>query len=240
MQKLIDWLSSNRDLVIRRLAMAGVIVAATVLSYSVLRERAIHIGLPEWSSWFYPLIFDAFILGASRTWTNTGLSASTRRLASVATLLAIVAAVAAFVAEFWDRGLVAVLFACAIPAVLALSLVLTSRAAADRVTTVALNTTSVPLPETSGYPRVTLHSTEPGVTTNAEPVTVSFNELPETPKVIHYETFTEPASTEDRREWIRERLDNDIPTTGADVNNHFGSPRNGNRLLKQVLKERDG
>lgn len=122
----------TRDDWVRRLALGGVIIATTVLSYSILKVRAEHIGFPEWSSWLYPVGLDAMILGASRAWQDPENSTGTQRLAMWMTLCAITAGVGAFVVEFLVNGWTAVAFACLIPAALAASLVLTSRAAHDR------------------------------------------------------------------------------------------------------------
>ncbi len=125
-------MSARRRDWVRTFALGGVIVATAVLSYATLRDRALHIGFPEWAVWFYPLGIDATILGASRAWHDSKLSQQTRRLAMWITLGAIAAAVGAFVAEFADEGWVGISFAVLVPASLAATLVLTSWSATDR------------------------------------------------------------------------------------------------------------
>lgn len=117
---------------VRTAALGGVIVATAVLSYSTLRERAVHIGFDGWASWLYPVGLDTTILGAGRAWRDSTASPRTRALAAGVTITAIGAAVAAFVAEFARYGPVAVGFAVLIPLALAATLVLTSWSAADR------------------------------------------------------------------------------------------------------------
>jgi hypothetical protein len=237
-------LSIDRDTLTRRLALTGVIVSATILSYSTLHHRAIAIGIPEWSAWFYPILFDAFILGASRMWQNAELSDETRRASKYATLTGISAAVLAFIAEFWPRGPVAVSFALVIPVVLAWSLVLTSRAAADRriapetlaepvLVPTEGQATSAPVSvslEGSEPQSVRMEVIEPGVAINAEPVTFK---IPTTQILTSMEF--EPT---DKRAWIHAQLDKGAELTGADINKKFGG-RNGARDLRSVLKERE-
>lgn len=125
-------MAGRGDTTVRRLALAGVIVSDAVLSYSILRDRADHIGFASWATWLYPLGLDALIVGASRTWQDAELKDGTRRFAKRVTLLAIAFGMAGFIAEFAPHGLSAVAFALFIPASLAAALILTSRAAADR------------------------------------------------------------------------------------------------------------
>jgi hypothetical protein len=125
-------MAGKGDTAVRRLALAGVIISDAVLSYSILRDRADHIGFASWATWLYPVGLDALIVGASRTWQDADLKDSTRQFAKRVTLLAIVFGMAGFVAEFAPHGFSAVAFALFIPASLAAALILTSRAAADR------------------------------------------------------------------------------------------------------------
>jgi hypothetical protein len=122
----------DRDGVVRKLALAGVIISDAALSYSILHARADHIGFAAWATWLYPVGLDALIVGASRTWQNADLSQSTRRLARWTTLLSVAFGMAGFIAEFYPRGWSAVAYSLFVPASLAAALILTSRAAADR------------------------------------------------------------------------------------------------------------
>jgi hypothetical protein len=210
-------------MVVRRLALGAVIVAATVLSYSTLRERALHIGLPEWSSWFYPLVFDAFILGASRTWQNSELSKSTRILAMVGTFGGVCAAVSAFVAEFWNQGWSAVAFAVAIPVVLALALTITTKAAHDRAAP-----SPTPEPQRSAE---TISEPAP-VKQPRVPLTKKPKRVPPSKEVSSFADRV--VSTEERRAWIRDQLAMGVDVTGAMVDRQFGGPRNGARLVRAV------
>jgi hypothetical protein len=212
----------NKDTVVRWAALSGVIAAATVLSYVTLKHRAEAIGFPHPYSFFYPLAYDALILGASRTWQNAKLSKGTRQLAKWITLVAIVVAIAAFVAEFAPHGPVAVLFAIVIPASLASALVITSRAAADR---------QPPEPEPKHEPTLAeiLMPPKPAYT----PIV-----LPQQPKKAPKETHV---STNDKRAWVHAQLDAGVEVTGPMIDKHFSNgsrSRNGARLLKSVLEER--
>lgn len=123
----------TRDDLVRRASLGGVIIATVVISYTILRDRAVNIGFSDWwTAWLYPIGLDALILGASRVWGQRDISPGTRRMAMIMTLAAIGAGIAAFIVEFMPRGWVAVGFAVLIPASLAASLVLTSRVAADK------------------------------------------------------------------------------------------------------------
>lgn len=126
-------MAMTRDDLVRRVSLGGVIVATAVISYTILRDRAVNIGFTDWwTAWLYPVGLDALILGASRVWGQKDISPGTRRFAKVLTLSAIGAGIAAFVVEFLPKGWVAVAFACLIPASLASALLLTSRVAADK------------------------------------------------------------------------------------------------------------
>jgi hypothetical protein len=234
--------------------MTGVVISATVLSYSTLHHRAIAIGIPVWSAWFYPVLYDAFILGASRTWQNQLLADSTRGLAKKATIGGIIAAVVAFVVEFYPKGVLAVLGALMIPAVMATALVLTSRAAADR----KAKTPAEPVqeePKPRPKPKAPRVPAEPvtakvegstivpeqaipmtrlddGKMTNAAPVTVKVDKA-ETISKIEFD----PVTTEDKRSWVHAQLDAGVEVTGGMINSKYGG-RNGARLLKSVLEER--
>lgn len=241
-------MNGDRDTAVRRLALAGVVISATVLSYSTLHHRAIAIGIPEWSAWFYPVLYDAFILGASRTWQNQLLADSTRGLAKKATIGGIIAAVVAFVIEFYPKGVFAVLGALMIPAVMATALVLTSRAAADRKAAEKPADEPKPRPKPKA-PRATAEpvaakvegstvvpeKTVPmtrldnGKMTNTAPVTVKVDE-PATVSQIEFEPT-------DKREWVHAQLDAGVDVTGAMVDKKFGG-RNGARLVKKVREER--
>ena len=228
----------NRDVVIRRAAMGGVILSATVLSYVTLKHRAEAIGIASPFSWFYPLAFDALILGASRTWQNSELSDSTRRMAKWVTLGAIGAAVAAFVAEFVAMGWVAVAFAVIIPAALAASLVLTSRAAADRRNQ---HDNQHDVEQTGGsYAKTSV--------TNGQSIkfgvpTIDFAFPPPADPELWKEASTNghqvlEATTEQKRAWIEEQIRNGVDVTGAMVDRQFpGKSRNGARLVKQVKEK---
>lgn len=248
----MKFLGDDRDALTRRSALTGVVISATVLSYSTLHHRAITIGIPEWSAWFYPILYDAFILGASRTWQNQALSDPTRRLAKWATLGTIAAAVAAFVIEFWAGGLFAVLGALMIPAVMAWALVLTSRSAADRKSTservpdVGSEPTVVPVPTKPAEPVAaklegsTVVPERPipmkridSEVVNAAPVTVKVPEKTATISKIDFE----PVTNIDKRTWVHAQLDAGVEVTGAMINSKFGG-RNGSRLLKSVQTER--
>jgi hypothetical protein len=258
---------SDRDTIVRRIAMTGVVVSATVLSYSTLHHRALAIGIPGWSSWFYPVLYDAFILGASRMWQNHALTDATRKLAKRATVGGIVAAVAAFIIEFAPRGWFAVLGALMIPAVMATALVLTSRAAADRK---AAAEKAQDEAEETPLPLVPLPAPKP-VAKQPEPVTEHVAVVPgmaRGPKTVAPEEtvvvdvpmdLVEPgvqANAEsvavkvptttisevkfdptDKRAWINAQLDAGVELTGAMVDKQFGG-RNGARTLKSVLAER--
>lgn len=244
-------MSGDRDALVRRLAMTGVVISATVLSYSTLHHRAIAIGIPEWSAWFYPVLYDAFILGASRTWQNQLLTDSTRGLAKKATIGGIIAAVVAFIVEFYPKGVPAVLGALMIPAVMATALVLTSRAAADRKAPEKVQEDPKPRPKAKA-PRVPAEpvtakvegstivpdSTIPmtrlpdGKMTNEAPVTVKVEETAEISKIEF-----DPVTTEDKRSWVHAQLDAGVEVTGGMINSKYGG-RNGARLLKSVLEER--
>lgn len=215
----------NKDALVRRAALGGVIISATVLSYVTLKHRAEVIGIPHPFSFFYPLAYDALILGASRTWQNAKLSKGTRQLAKWITLVMIVVAIAAFVAEFAPHGPVAVLFAIVIPAALASALVITSRAAADRQP-----------PEPPEKPKPT-RKPEPTLAEILAPPRPAYTPivLPKTaPKETH-------VSTSDKRAWVHAQLDAGVDVTGSMIDKHFTNgtkSRNGARLLKSVLEER--
>ena len=238
----------DRDTLVRRLALGGVVISATVLSYSTLHHRALTIGIPPWSAWFYPVLYDAFILGASRMWQNQSLADPTRRLAKYATIGGIIAAVVAFVIEFSPFGLAATFGALMIPAVMATALVLTSRAAADRKAAetapdVGPKPTVVTVPETVPEPvaakveastvvperTIPMRRLDEGTVTNAAPIVVK--EVEET--TISKIEF-EPT---DKREWVHAQLNAGVDVTAAMINNKFGG-RNGGRLLKSVQAER--
>lgn len=242
-------MKTDRDTAVRRLALAGVVISATVLSYSTLHHRAVTIGIPEWSAWFYPILYDAFILGASRMWQNQALSDPTRNLAKYLTLGGIVAALFAFIAEFMPKGPVAVIFSLIIPAVMASALVLTSRAAADRkaASETAQDDAPKPTPVLVPLPApkpvaaklegstvvpertIPMKTFADGVAVNTAPVTVKVEE----PTTISKVDF-EPT---DKRAWVNSQLDAGIDVTGAMVDKKFGG-RNGARLVKQVKEQR--
>lgn len=219
-----------RDDFVRKIALGGVIVATATLSYSVLRERALHIGFPEWSSWFYPVGVDATILGASRIWQDVVMSMLTRRVARWVTLGAITAAIGAFVAEFIKDGWESVAFAILIPAALAASLVLTSLAAADR-------RAATPDPESEGTtdpePKPLFSAPVDGTIHNTRSITL-------TPITVAPTTVVNTVDTpEARREWVHAELDAGRNVTGADVDRYFpNGARNGARIVRQVQSER--
>lgn len=220
MKQLYDRISANRDMLTRRIALGAVILAATVLSYSTLQHRAHNIGLPFWATWFYPVLYDSFILGASRTWQNPEASTSTRRLAAGATVAAILAAIAAFVAEFLPFGGVAVLFAIAIPIFLALALTITTKAARDRVTA-----------ESDAEPQKKAQRVQ---TPKVKPEPTEDDVYPQPQTLLQKQT-----SAEERKQWIRMQLAEGVMVTGAMVDKQFpGGSRNGARLVKQVQSER--
>lgn len=218
----------NRDTLVRRTALGGVIAAATVLSYVTLKHRAEVIGFPHPYSFFYPLAYDALILGASRTWQNVQLSKGTRQLAKWITLIAIVVAIAAFVAEFAPHGPVAILFAIVIPAALASALVITSRAAADR------QPPEPPTPPEKPEPKPQPTLAEILMPPKPAYAPIVLPKPPKEPKETH-------VSTNEKRAWVHAQLDAGVEVTGSMIDKHFSNgsrSRNGARLLKSVLEER--
>lgn len=216
----------TRDTLIRRLATGGVVVAATILSYSTLHHRALVIGIPTWSAWFYPLLYDAFILAASRMWQNQELSDSTRSMARTATLMTIGAALLAFIGEFAPHGPVAMFFSLIIPAVLATSLVLMSRGAADRAAAEKPAEQTLE-PEASVVPEFQpeLHT---AVSAPAIKVAAPTPRVPT--KLIEFDPT-------DKRGWIIAQLDAGVELTGSMIDKKFGG-RNGARTLKSIQAER--
>lgn len=207
-------------------------MSTVVLSYSILQARAVHIGFPFWASFLYPIGLDALILGASRTWQDANLTAGTRRLAQWMTMAAILAGIAAFVAEFIAYGWEAVAFAILIPAALAASLVLTSRAAADRRQATTLP--DAPRPDDD-------------VRLISAPSRVYAASSPRAGKTIHAVVEdsapsddarrAEPYDIDVRRAWVRDQLVAGRALTGADVDRQFSGARNGARLVRQVREQ---
>ena len=226
---------------VRTVALGAVLVSSAALSYATLRDRATHVGFPEWAVWFYPIAVDATILGASRTWRDATLTSRTRVLAAAVTIGAICAAGAAFVAEHIEYGWVGVGFAAVIPLALAAVLVLTSWSEADRrdvaAATVELRD-AVALRREAQRERdeaAALRRTvqrPPRRTEPKAPVALSAS-------VARTKTAagTNAADAETRRQWVRDRLANGVATTGADVDHQFGEPRNGARIVRRVQQE---
>lgn len=229
---------------VRTASLAAVAGSAAVLSYATLRDVAAHAGFPAWATWFYPVALDGTIVGASRTWRDATLSRRTRSLAAAVTLGAICAGIAGFVSEHAAQGPVAVGFSALIPAALAAVLVLTSWASTDRRDHAAatedlrdateLRQAAQQERDAAMAARHELEAT-PRRTATRKPRQVA--DAPAARAQAEQDASAPPGGPEARRQWVRDRLAAGTPTVGADVDNRFGAPRNGARIVRQVERE---
>lgn len=228
-------------------AVAAVGLIAAVVSYSHMQQLGYHHG-ESWRSYLIPISIDGLMAAASMvllTRRRSGLPASP--LAWVALVLGGIASLSANMADAQPNA-TAILYAGWAPLgfLLAFELLLQQRRAegSEEASVAAEGTTDgagsvVPIqPAEPAFPIVAPVRQEPVVVAPPAPVAVRQEPATKPARIAPRRRATKPAATaEDRRAWVRQELAAGRTPTGAELEKRFGPPRNGARIVKEVVAE---